>query len=69
MRYYVNDYGVELHGALVYADNPAATVVVTGYVGLVDEEEGGMIAYGPIEHMEALAAKLNASLLSRPSSN
>jgi hypothetical protein len=57
-RFWLNDIG-----------GPAVTVGIAHVgedaswmkdcVGLVDEEEGGMIAYGPTMHMRALADKLN----------
>jgi hypothetical protein len=63
-RFYVNDNGAAgpvLSGTIdYYPDSPGGDKTpVEGFVGLVDEEVGGMIAYGPSEIMESLADKLN----------
>ncbi len=56
-RYYVNDFGVTLSGSLDYGYGE--NITVDRYVGIVDEHEGGMFAFGPSESMERLADKLN----------
>lgn len=61
-RYWVNDCGVVLDGTLIYegvGGESNRLVPVHNFVGLVDEHDGGMIAYGPIEIMERLADDLN----------
>lgn len=58
IRYWVNDSGPELAGTIIY-NVPGEDVAVSGFVGLVDEHDGGMIAYGKPEIMENLADKLN----------
>jgi hypothetical protein len=43
----------------VRRDEHYQAIDVKGYVGLVDEHEGGMIAYGTPEMMDRLADLLN----------
>lgn len=60
IRYWVNDDSAyKVTGQVTYLHDPAGTASLDGYVGLVDDEIGGMIAYGASDIMEALADKLN----------
>ena len=65
LRYWVNDSEAVLNGTLTYAPCPPdgapsyPPVAIENYVGLVDENDGGMIAYGTAEVMERLADDLN----------
>ena len=69
-RFWVNDSGSQgptLSGVLDYGGSSSyqpgrihqAFVPVKNFVGMVDEQVGGMIAYGEAANMEELAAKLN----------
>lgn len=59
-RYWANDHGPTLNGALHDSARSAAVVgVITNYIGLVDEQDGGMILFGPAEQVNAIAEKLN----------
>lgn len=56
-RYWVNDMGPTLNGSLSYRDGHQEAVA--NMVGLVDEQAGGMIAYGDADEMRSIADKLN----------
>jgi hypothetical protein len=59
-RWWVNDSGdVSLEGTVTYKGSSELNAKVEGYVGLVDEHEGGMIAYGTPEMMDRMADLLN----------
>lgn len=58
-RWWVNDSGATLRGMVGENEPGYPTATVEGYVGLVDERIGGMIAYGEAEIMESLADQLN----------
>lgn len=53
-RWYPNDGGPVLNGTI--SEDGAK---VEGYVGLVDEEVGGMVAFGPLDVIEQIADMLN----------
>lgn len=57
-RYWIND-AIEFEGVLTYHDVVPRSSPVCGYVGLVDDDEGGMVAFGPLKELERLAARLN----------
>jgi len=57
-RFWVNDSGPVLVGTIQYGGD-TDDIEVNDFVGLVDEEAGGMIAYGKQETMEDLADQLN----------
>jgi hypothetical protein len=58
-RFWVNDFGVVLVGEVRYPDG-IESLPVDDFVGLVDEQAGGMIAYGKAAQMQDLANALNA---------
>lgn len=58
-RYWINDMGPKLHGALVYEGSDDHTIEIDSFVGMVDEQAGGMIAYGDATTMRGIADKLN----------
>lgn len=60
-RFWVNDSGVEVDIKLDYGHSDQNANLETEFkaVGLVDEKDGGMIAYGKPAIMEDLADKLN----------
>lgn len=59
-RFWPNDTGPTLTGTVAASDDPHyEPIVVKGFVGLVDEADGGMIAYGKPEVIERLADDLN----------
>lgn len=58
-RYWVNDTGPELNGTVNYRGGGMPDIKAEHYIGLVDEDKGGMIAYGEPAIMEELAGKLN----------
>jgi predicted ribosome-associated RNA-binding protein Tma20 len=60
VRYWVNDgAGIMVSGIVKYGHSGTSDAEFTNYIGLVDEEKGGMIAYGEPAIMEELADKLN----------
>lgn len=58
-RYWVNDSGPKISLDIDYPGDPDGHVNETTLVGLVDEQIGGMIAYGSLDIMEQLADRLN----------
>jgi hypothetical protein len=58
-RYWVNDGEATIDGTINYAGAGLPAIPFHGYVGLVDEELGGMIAYGEPKIMDELADRLN----------
>lgn len=57
-RFWANDSGPRLEGRVAYGGS-SLDRKVEGYIGLVDEEAGGMIVYGEASTIEKLAEKLN----------
>jgi hypothetical protein len=57
-RWWVNDaYGIYLNGKVTYLDSPPQPV--KNFVGIVDEESGGMVAYASPEVAERIVDALN----------
>lgn len=56
-RFWVNDFGAYANGTVTYPEGHTASI--ENFVGIVDEQDGGMVAYASPEVAHKLVAILN----------